>query len=247
MSNAIIKAAQAVQTAMTVEQIASVFQRIVIGQDLSALSEVERVEYYKIVCERLGLDAYRKPFDLIVLNGKLQMYANKECAAQLASTRGISLEIVSKERNGEQFVVTARATTRDGIKGEDIGVVTLPQSGADAIANAMMKATTKAKRRAILSTCGLGMLDQTEVESIEDAVPVPAVEVVPELSDGDKEALATWETVIADAEDADALTSIAVNVKTLPVEVRNKLRTVLTNRATAMKLKWVKDKFVELA
>ena len=36
----------------------------------------------------------------------------------------------------------------------------------EALSNAMMKATTKAKRRVTLSLCGLGMLDETEVESI---------------------------------------------------------------------------------
>ena len=34
-----------------------------------------------------------------------------------------------------------------------------------------MKAETKAKRRVTLSICGLGMLDETEVESIPDARP----------------------------------------------------------------------------
>ena len=37
----------------------------------------------------------------------------------------------------------------------------------------MMKAETKAKRRVTLSICGLGMLDETEVETIPHAYPVP--------------------------------------------------------------------------
>ena len=36
-----------------------------------------------------------------------------------------------------------------------------------------MKAVTKAKRRVTLSICGLGMLDETEVESIPGAKAVP--------------------------------------------------------------------------
>jgi hypothetical protein len=40
-------------------------------------------------------------------------------------------------------------------------------------ANAMMKAETKAKRRVTLSICGLGMLDETEVETIPSAQPNP--------------------------------------------------------------------------
>jgi len=37
---------------------------------------------------------------------------------------------------------------------------------AKEVANAIMKAITKAKRRVTLSICGLGMLDETEVESL---------------------------------------------------------------------------------
>ena len=42
----------------------------------------------------------------------------------------------------------------------------------EALANAYMKAETKAKRRVTLSICGLGMLDETEVETIPDAKQV---------------------------------------------------------------------------
>ncbi len=55
---------------------------------------------------------------------------------------------------------------------ESIGAVPLPTSPADK-ANAMMKAETKAKRRVTLSICGLGMLDETEIETIAGAHPVP--------------------------------------------------------------------------
>jgi hypothetical protein len=42
--------------------------------------------------------------------------------------------------------------------------------------NALMKAVTKAKRRVTLSICGLGMLDETEVETIPSARPVTVQE-----------------------------------------------------------------------
>ena len=42
----------------------------------------------------------------------------------------------------------------------------------DPIANAFMKAETKAKRRGTLSICGLGMLDESEIASISSAVKV---------------------------------------------------------------------------
>ncbi len=42
----------------------------------------------------------------------------------------------------------------------------------EARANAIMKCVTKAKRRVTLSICGLGMLDETEVDSIPTAQKV---------------------------------------------------------------------------
>ena len=48
------------------------------------------------------------------------------------------------------------------------------------MANARMKALTKAKRRLTLSLCGLGMLDETEVVSIPGAQqfpPIPPIQI----------------------------------------------------------------------
>jgi hypothetical protein len=47
----------------------------------------------------------------------------------------------------------------------------------------MMKATTKAKRRATLSICSVGVMDETELETIPEAQPMnvtPKPETLPE-------------------------------------------------------------------
>jgi len=51
--------------------------------------------------------------------------------------------------------------------------------------NALMKAVTKAKRRVTLSICGLGMLDETEVETIPSARPVVVVPETGEIVDAE--------------------------------------------------------------
>jgi len=43
----------------------------------------------------------------------------------------------------------------------------------DSLCNAMMKSVTKAKRRVTLSICGLGLLDETEVDSVPGAILDP--------------------------------------------------------------------------
>src|SRR5690606_14334225 len=55
--------------------------------------------------------------------------------------------------------------------------------GPDELANALMKAETKAKRRATLSICGLGMMDESEIETVEGAQPV-VIDDVPDQPGG---------------------------------------------------------------
>lgn len=143
-------------------------EQVMIEGDLTPLSAEQRVIYYNKVCESLGLNPLTKPFSYIKLNGKLTLYALKDCTEQLRKNNQVSLQIVSRELQGDVFVVTARATSGNRMD-ESIGAVTVKGLGGDALANAYMKAETKAKRRVTLSLCGLGMLDDSEVDSIPGA------------------------------------------------------------------------------
>src|SRR5215831_16977833 len=53
----------------------SVMKKVVVGNDLSDLSDQEIVTYYRSLCESLGLNPLTRPFQLIRLNGKLTLYA----------------------------------------------------------------------------------------------------------------------------------------------------------------------------
>lgn len=150
-------------------------ERVLIGGDLSRLSEQERLDYYKATCESLGLNPLTKPFSYLHLNGKLQLYAMRDCTDQLRKIHVISVKIVSREVVEGVYVVTSQAKTPEGREDESIGAVPLgddkqnPLKPADR-ANAMMKAETKAKRRVTLSICGLGMLDESELDTISNKV-----------------------------------------------------------------------------
>src|SRR5690606_33168556 len=50
-----------------------------------------------------------------------------------------------------------------------MGAVALTNKRGEDLANALMKAETKAKRRATLSICGLGILDETEIDDMKAA------------------------------------------------------------------------------
>lgn len=147
--------------------------------DLSRLTPEQKLSYNKHVCESMGLNHLTKPFEYIRLNGKEVLYATKGCAEQLRSNQKISIKIVNTQKIDDVYIVTAEATSKDRTD-SSTGVVSVAGLKGEALANALMKAETKAKRRVTLSICGLNMLDESEVESIPREVvqqvsqPAPA-------------------------------------------------------------------------
>ncbi len=166
--------------AMTKSNTAAVTaEQVLVRGDLSALNEGERIKYYADVCHSVGLNPLTKPFEYITLNGKLRLYALKDCTDQLRSIHGVSVtEILESEREGV-FVVKAKVVNAQGRTDVSTGAVNIAGLKGEALANALMKAETKAKRRATLSICGLGMLDETETEDIPRHVPSAPAVVVP--------------------------------------------------------------------
>jgi hypothetical protein len=146
-----------------------VLEQVLIGGDLSGLTEAQRLAYYRAVCQSLGLNPLSKPFEYLWLNGKLRLYALRGCADQMRRLHGISITITSRERLGDLYLVTARARDQTGREDENLGAVALGTLKGDALANAFMKAETKAKRRVTLSLAGLGWLDETEIATIPGA------------------------------------------------------------------------------
>ncbi|EAI3116703.1 hypothetical protein E3B40_08900 [Campylobacter coli] len=142
------------------------YELALVKGDLSKLSDVERASYVKNLCESLGLNMLTKPFEYIVLNGKLTLYTNKSATDQLRQIRKVSITKTEVAQVGDIYMVTAYAATPDGRTDCDTGALNIKNLGGDNLANAIMKAITKAKRRVTLSICGLGMLDESELETI---------------------------------------------------------------------------------
>jgi len=147
----------------------SALERVLVAGDLAGLSELQRIEYYKAVCESLGLNPLTRPFEYLRLNGRLVLYATRAAADQLRSIHGISIIDARIERQDDLITVTVRGRNRDGREDVEIGVVSVAGLRGDALANAQMKALTKAKRRLTLSLAGLGWLDETETDSVPGA------------------------------------------------------------------------------
>ena len=159
-------------------------ERALIGGDLSKLSPDQRVSYYQAVCASLGLNPLTKPFDYITLNGKLTLYARKDAADQLRKINNISIAKPDVSYQDDWIIVTVAAHDGNGRTDSDVGAVSRKDMRGD-FGNALMKAVTKAKRRVTLSICGLGMLDETEVETIPDAHPALEAPVVREIRESE--------------------------------------------------------------
>lgn len=145
----------------------SAHELALVQNDLSKLNTPERLSLYNKTCESIGLNPLTQPFGYIEFRGgKLSLYAKKDATDQLRKLHSVSVTIVSKEIVNDNYVVIARAKDREGREDEDMGSVSIKGLSGDNLGNAMMKAITKAKRRVTLSICGLGMLDETEVETV---------------------------------------------------------------------------------
>lgn len=168
-----------------------IIESLVINGDLSKLNPKQKVEYYQKYCTTLGLNAITQPFQILKLNGKEKLYCGREGVAQLSKVHEVSHEILSTETLAGIFIVKCKATTGNRST-VSTGCVTIANLQGDALCNAFMKAETKAKRRATLDLLGLGMLDETEIETIPGAqtVDISHEEVkLPTLSNTKFEAL----------------------------------------------------------
>jgi hypothetical protein len=151
-----------------------VIESLVRRGDISALSHEERASYYLHLCESLGLSAASQPFIPLHLNGKEVLYASRTATDQLAAIHCLTREIIDGPKvidlAGTKIVYAAcRATHPNGRTETAVATVSV----SDPL-NCYMKVETKAKRRATLSILGLGVLDESELETIPDQVKGPS-------------------------------------------------------------------------
>lgn len=194
-----------------------IIESLIINGDLSKLQPKQKVEYYNKYCTALGLNPVTQPFALLKLNGKEKLYCGREGTAQLSKVHSVSHEILSTETINGVYIVKAKAITGTRFT-TSTGAVNIENLKGDALCNALMKAETKAKRRATLDLLGLGMLDDTEIETIPNAqtIDISHTEVKqPSMIQSDKE---TVTDILNTSESLDDLVS---NWKTLTTYQKN--------------------------
>lgn len=168
-------------------------EQVLIAGDLTPLTPEERLDYYKKVCTSLGLNPMTRPFEYLVFRerddeenprqaqGKLVLYARRDAGDQLRRMHGIGIFEVKRWEDQDYLYAEAKARARDGREDAALAVVLKTKwkngyngekgsyvklSGRE-LANARMKVETKAKRRVTLSICGLGFLDESELDTMQ--------------------------------------------------------------------------------
>lgn len=164
---------------------ASVMEDVIAKGDLSDLKPEQRARLYMEVCRSLGLNPLTKPFDYITLSGRLTLYATRAATDQLRKINGVTIHQIEERTDGDLRIVRAHARDPSGREDMDIGAVNVKGLAGDALANACMKALTKAKRRVTLSICGLGWLDESETETVPGARPIRVSVETGEIVDAD--------------------------------------------------------------
>ena len=157
---------------------------LVLNGDLSKMNDVMKVQYYNELCHSLNLNPVTRPFQLISFQGKQVLYATKDATEQLRKLNGVS--VVDLQQDIKDGLCISKCKVQDASGRFDIatGVTSLTkeetkwESGkpiktgkiikmtAEETANSIMKSETKSKRRATLSICGLGMLDESELDTM---------------------------------------------------------------------------------
>jgi hypothetical protein len=166
---------------------AAAIEKAILKNDLSALTEIERVQYNLAACRSLGLNPVTRPFDYITQDGKMSLYLNAVGVAQLRAMYGISTKVKERSHDNEFIYCTAVAWDSSKRSEESTAILAItdrygkPLVG-QAKANLIMKAETKAKRRATLALCGIPWGDSGEVKS---SVNDPPLDLLPPDTDLD--------------------------------------------------------------
>jgi hypothetical protein len=149
------------------EAASSAMEHVLATGDLAQFTPKQRVGYYLWLCQKLSIDSTSRPFDWLVLDGRLVLYPNKSCAEQLRRRHQISVELVRKEVSGDFFVVEVRGWRPNGQQDFASKYVPLRDGRGNRLAgqqyvNALAKAETGAKRRLTFSMVGLAAVPDTD-------------------------------------------------------------------------------------
>lgn len=165
-------------------------EKLLLTGDLKELAVEDRLIYVNKLCKSLGLNPLTQPFQYLVLQGRMVLYATRTCTEQLRKIHGVSVTHETRKIDGEHCIVDVEVQDRTGRTDTGTGVVWIGNMKGNDYANALMKASTKAKRRATLSIVGLGFLDESELDTLQGKFKMvtPGGRIIDEQTQPDSDA-----------------------------------------------------------
>lgn len=157
------------------EQIGAVETALMMN-NFGALTKAQRALVILKKCEQIGVSIWLQPYAWGTMDGKLVPVPLKGLFQQLRAKNNLTITKIEEEIDKELGIfmvkVHGRVTGSSGVVREDmgLGVVGIKGLTGDPLANAMMKAHTKAKNRLTGSLCGGDSgIDDTEMSSVAGA------------------------------------------------------------------------------
>ncbi len=174
-----------------------IISQVVATGDLKGLTPAQKTQYILMTCQSQGLNPLlaAQYYEIIVFQKKEILYAKKGLAEALRDSRNINCKIFSSQVDKDLglYSVKAVASLPNGRSEESLAVLSIEVEETDGwtrtadgrnipkktgkfvaargqeLANLMMKCETKAKRRATLALCGLGIEERNfETENVYD-------------------------------------------------------------------------------
>lgn len=152
---------------------AGVALKLMATGDMSDLTDNDKMTLYIGLCRATGINPAFRPFGIIKTKEGQKLYAFKSAAEQLRKLNNLTITDSKQEVLGtgsaQVLLVTVWMQDNAGRMGYDVGAVSLAGLGGENLANAYMKAHTKAVRRCTLGMAGLGILDESELDGVAGA------------------------------------------------------------------------------
>jgi hypothetical protein len=188
-------------------------EKVILQNDLAGLSPIEKVQHIKNTCNSLGLNPLTKPIQLIKFQGKEIPYMTKDGAEQIRNLHNVSITRLETEvLNGNLYLVKAYASKPNGRQDCSTSAISIEHLKSIDIGNAMKKCETQAKRRVTLSICGLGMLDESEIDDLPKPAYHQKIDLIENKIDLEKEHAAFAQS-IENCEDIQSLQKCFIEIK----------------------------------
>ena len=146
---------------------------VVAGGNTKVLAAIEKEAFAWALCKYMGMDPVSMPVEYIEFQRGIEtLYVNATGSAQLALRHQLSVDIKAHDESDRGLhIVWATATGPSGRTVQKRGIVDVTDLKGLPLANAMMKAETKAHRRAVLAWCGfIGAGDEIDPVAVARVV-----------------------------------------------------------------------------